>query len=197
MQSRKQQIEKLRKILKLAEVELFEKETTDDRELFRETLHVFSVIGKEKLYELTSELFKFLDCRNSVLRSNAITTLGLSTRLHVPEFKDVAYRIWLEDKDDIVKGAALSAWASYYHATRNPEVLKTLYKILIDESYSVEHRRNAMEEIFYVSQEPSKFYEPYRSRDFYMLSSHQDFNQGVDWEEMKNIMKKYAPNILS
>jgi hypothetical protein len=29
-----------------------------------------------------------------------------------------------------------------------------------------------------------------------MLSSHEEFNQKVDWDEIKKIMKKYAPEAL-
>ena len=127
----------------------------------------------------------------------AITTLGLSTRLHLPEFKDVAYKIWLEDKDDIVKNAALRSWVSYYSNTKNAEILKKLYRILMDENYAIDHRRVAMQEIFYVAGERPKFYDPFQDRHLYMLNSHEEFNQKIDWDEIKAIMKKHAPDAIS
>ncbi len=196
MQSRNKQINELRKTLQLAKTNLYI-DGKLNRPLSSDLIDALSSIGKEKIYELTKEVYELLDTPNVVARESVVTTLGLISCLHLPEFKETAYKMWLEDADNIVKGAALRAWASYSNATRNPQTLKVLYKILVDESYPVEHRLDAMAYIFFVSQEPSNFFNPFQSRHFHMVSSHQEFNQKVDWNEIKAIIKKYAPDALS
>ncbi|HEV2524690.1 MAG TPA: HEAT repeat domain-containing protein [Gammaproteobacteria bacterium] len=195
MQSRNEEIEFFRKTLKLAKTDLYINGKLN-RTLFSESISALSLIGKEKIYELSKEVSDLLDSSDEVVRETVVQTLGASTGLSLPEFKETAYKMWLEDEDANVRESALDAWSSYYKGTRNPEVLKILYKILIDENYPVDHRCEAMQDIFYVSQEPSNFYNPFNSRHFYMLASHEDFNQKVDWNEMKAIMKKYAPDAL-
>lgn len=39
-------------------------------------------------------------------------------------------------------------------------------------------------------------YDPFSSDHFYMLSSHAELNQKIDWNEIRAIMKKYAPDAL-
>lgn len=195
MQSRNNQIEGLRKTLILAKTDLY-REGKLNRPLSSDLLNALSLIGKEKIYELSKEVYGLLDSPNDVVRDEVVLTLGLISRLHLPEFKEIAYKIWLEDLDANVRKAALVAWSSYYAGTKNPAVLKILYRILIDENYPVDHRRNAMQSIFSVSGEPSSFYKPFQSKHFYMLASHEAFNQKVDWNEIRAIMKKYAPDAL-
>ena len=195
MQPRNEQIECFRKTLKLAKTDLYISGKLN-RPLFSESISALSLIGKEKIYDLSNEVYDLLGCSDEVIRETVVTTLGLICFLHLPEFKEKAYQVWLEDEDANVREAGLAAWSSYYAGTKNPDVLKILYKILVDESYPVDHRREAMQDIFSVSHEPSNFYEPFKSRCFYMLKSHEDFNQKVDWNEMKAIMKKYAPDAL-
>lgn len=200
MQSRTDDIKALRDILKLAKLTFCDKEleiTNENSWIYDDALSAFSMIGKEKIYELASDIYQFLKCGDEVLRKKAVTTLGLSTRLHLSEFKDIAYKIWLEDESNSVRNAALRAWTSYYSNTQNKEVLKKLYKILLNENYSVADRRIAMQDIFYVSGEIPKFYDPFQDRHLYTLNSHEEFNQKIDWDEVRSIMKKYAPDALN
>lgn len=199
MQSRVDDIKALTDILKLAKLTFCKDDNFDrtrHKQLYRDTLSSFSFIGKEKIYELAPDVYQFVNCENTVLREAAITTLGLSTRLHLPEFKDISYKIWLKDKDNTVRNAALCAWASYYNDTNDPIVLTILYKILIDENYLIKYRLSAMQCMFHVSGERSSFYNPFQSKHFYVVKSHEEFNQKVDWEEIRAIMKKYAPDAL-
>lgn len=200
MQSRDDNIKALRDILKLAKLTFCDKGleiTNENGWIYDDALSTFSMIGKEKLYELAQDVYQFLNCNDRVFRGTAVTTLGLSTRLHLSDFKNVAYEIWLGDKDDTVRNAALRVWASYYDNTKDPEVLKFLYKIRMDEAINVNYRLSAMEYIFDVSGEKSTFYDPYKSKHFYMVNSHKEFNQKVNWDEMREIMKKYAPEALT
>ena len=199
MQSRTDDVKALRDILKLAKLTFCDKGleiTNENGWIYDDALSAFSMTGKEKIYELASDVYQFLKCDDEVLRKKAVTTLGLSTRLHLPEFKEVAYKIWLEDKDDGVRDAALRAWSSYYHNTQDRIVLKILYKILTNEKYSVASRHSALVEIFHTSQEPSDNYKRYNKKDFFMIRSNEEFNQKVDWNEIRSIMKKYAPDAL-
>ena len=195
MQSRSNYIEELRKVLKLAKTDLYINGVLN-RPLFRDLLDTLSIIGTEKLYALSNTVYDLLDSSDEDIREEVVTTLGLISRLHLPEFKERAYKIWLEDEDANVRKAALCAWKSYYAGTKNPAVLRILYKILKDETYPVDHRRTAMQGIFSVTHEPSNFYDHFQSRGFYMLKSHEELNQKIDWDEIKTIMKKYAPDAL-
>lgn len=195
MQYRNNEIEELRKILKSAKTDLYI-DGKLNRSLSSDLIDTLAFVGKARLYELSNEVYQLLDSVNAVARETVVTTLGLISCLHLPAFKETAYRIWLEDKDENVRQSALATWASYYEGTKNPDVLKTLYKVLVDENYPVDHRRTAMQDIFHVSREPSNFYNAFKSRHFYMAASHAEFNQKVDWNEIKAIMKKYAPDAL-
>lgn len=193
MQSRHTVIEELRQILIFAKTHLYQAGRCNV-ELSGHTVEVLTIIGKEQVYELSKEMYDLLDSEDEVVRETVVETLGASTGLSLPEFKKTAYKIWLEDKDENVRQSALATWASYYIGTKNPEVLKILYEILLNENYSVDHRRTAMQKIFSVSGESSDFYNPFKSKHFYMLSSHAELNQKIDWNEIKAIMKKYAPD---
>jgi hypothetical protein len=196
MQSRNTVIEELREILIFAKTHLYQNGRCNV-ELSDHTVEVLIIIGKEQVYELSNEMYDLLDSDDEVVRETVVETLGATTGLNLPEFKETAYKIWLEDKDENVRQSALATWASYYIGSKNPEVLKILYKILVDENYPIDHRRTAMQKIFSVSGEPSNFYNPFdKSKHFYMVSSHIELNQKIDWNEIKAIMKKYVPDAL-
>lgn len=202
MQSRNQEIEAFRKTFKLAKTELYNKDSGVNMPLCDDLLSALSLTSKYRLHELAKDVYALLDTANEVIRQTVLETL-VFIGSQIPELKETAYKIWLEDEDKNVREAALGAWASCYYNTQNPEALKILYKILMDEKYSVSHRVMAMKEIFFISQEPSRFFDPFDSWHFSMnskneiLTDHKKFNDMVDWGEIKAIMKKYAPDALS
>jgi len=198
MEVSKEDIQAIKHALELAREEFCIKKndiTNVNRVIFRDALSCFSMIGKEKLYELVPQVTFFLSCCNFVLRETAVITLGLSSRLHLPEFRETAYKIWLEDEDDYVKEAALRTWVCYYHDTQDPEILKILYQILKNEKHSVLVRVDALNGIFRVSKEEPTFYDPDLS-SFFQIETHQELNNKIDWDEVTNVMKTYAPEAL-
>lgn len=195
MQVSNEDIRAIRQALDLAREEFCIKKhemTNENVIIYDDALSCFSMIGKEKLYELVEEVKSFLSCCDFGLRESAIVTLGLSSRLHLPEFRETAYKIWLEDEDDYVKEAALRSWISYYDNTQNVEVLKTLYSILTNENYTVDARKDALDGIFYVSAEKVTFH----IQSFHKITTHQELNDKIDWDEVTNVMKRYAPEAL-
>jgi len=199
MEVSREDIQAIRQALELAREEFCIKKndiTNVNRVIFRDALGCFSMIGKEKLYELVEEVKSFLSCCDFGLRESAVVTLGLSSRLHLPEFRETVYKIWLEDKDDYVKEAALRSWISYYDNSQNVKVLKTLYSILTNENYTVDARMDALEGIFSVSGEEPTFYVLYSSY-FFDITTHEEIKDRIDWDKVNNLMKKYAPEALS
>ncbi len=197
MSSRKEHINSIRKILNSVDAQL-EIEGEFNWPFYEILMDTIFAIEKEKIYELVPDLYKLLEHPLRDIREEVVYVLGLITRLHVPEFRDRAFQIWLEDKDNMVKEAALHVWATYYLGTKNANALKVLYDILVDESYPVDFRSTAMQEIFTVTQEPSNFYDPFQSRQFFDHKlTHEKLNALIDWKEIEGIMKKHAPEALN
>ncbi len=196
MYKRSKQIDTLRSLLKLAAVHKFG-EDRHSRNLMNELLDAFSVIDEEKIYELVPEIKELLKSPEFVIRDTAIETLGMPTRLHLPEFRDEAYKIWLEDENPMVRSSALFVWGAYYLGSKDPKVLKIFYKILTDENYPVDQRLIAFENIFRVTQEPSKVYHPYGMKHFrFPENTPEEFKAKIDWKEVEDIMRKYAPEVI-
>ena len=68
-------------------------------------------IGKQKYFDLGKEVWPFLKSSNEYLLKESVLTLGLKSRLHLPEFRDVAYDIWnnyIEKKIHLGSGELLS-----------------------------------------------------------------------------------------
>lgn len=91
MQSRNNQIEALRKTLILAKTDLY-RDGKLNRQLSDDLQDALSFIGNEKIYELSKEVYDLLDA-DKMTREEAVTTLGLISRLHLPKFKERAYKI--------------------------------------------------------------------------------------------------------
>jgi len=198
MQVTKEDIKVIRQALELAREEFCIKKrdlTKDNIKLLRDALSSFRMIGLEKLYEFVPEVTPFLSSCNSALRESAVDTLGSPFSLHLPEFRETAYQIWLEDQDDCVKESALRSWICYYHGTKDSEVLKTLYSILKNEKHPVLVRIDALNGIFRVSGEEPTFYELDIS-SLIQLDSNQELNDEIDWDEVTKVMKRYAPKAL-
>ena len=201
MQSRKEYIEILRKYLPQglqgAETDYMGEKGNFHPEWFDNADSIMSRAGKEELYELIPDIFKMLNCKDGLLRGQAIITLSFDTRLQSPEAKDIAYKMWLEDDDEGVRESALMAWTAFYTNTKDPKILKKLYEIIKSKNHPVAHRFEALRNIYAVSQVKSESYNPY-SRKFcnYPKKTHEEFEQLVDWEEIKSILKKYAPDAM-
>ena len=166
-----------------------------DKNLFEKALYTISMIGTKQIYELTDELYKIMDSVK-ILRNNVIFVLGFSSHLHLPQFMDKAYDIFLKDSDPDTKFTALQVWISYYYNSQDPGVLKELYKILIDENYNRDIRITALSGIFEV-----RGFFPSADKKIYIANlmncrTPKEFNDRVDWEEITKVLKKHAPNAL-
>jgi hypothetical protein len=151
-------------------------------------------IGKDKIYELTEEVYLYLDDPYSEFRAEAVKTLGWNTRLGIDEFcKNQAFKIWEQDPDEDVRRAALGAWGNYYSMTKNKDVLQKLYDILVSEEYSCRTRAWALEDFLHVS---SHFERPGGGYDIFALGDledHEEFNKAVDWNRVSQIMTECVP----
>ena len=156
-------------------------------------MYILSIAGKRQIYDLVPELYKLLDHWDPYLREPAVANLGWW--LKVPEFKERVYEIFVNDENHNVKFSALQSWTSYYADTQNSSVLEELYKILINDNYYVGVRDVALMGIFDVIGVKSNFYDPYTS-DLIRCNLPSEFNSKVEWKEVTDLLKKYAPNAL-
>lgn len=106
-------------------------------------------IGKGFHKELKEEIIPFLHHSNIELRSGAIRVLGFYWRL--PEYKEVAWEIYKNDKDNWVRAGALMTWIGYSENSADKDVLKTLFQILNDNNENEYVRQEAYRGIFVVS----------------------------------------------
>lgn len=150
-------------------------------------------VGKEKIYELKNEVYRYLNDPFPDFRAEAVRTLGYPTRLKLPEFRDKAYEIWISDPDEDVKIAAISAWAGYYDFTSNADVLKKLYKIIQSHQNSVLIRIRAFFCLIYVAEKPQDMREGYEILELRELESNQELDKAINWDRIDEIMEKYVP----
>ena len=172
------------------------KEGENDRAWRNITLNamgILSIAGKKGLYELVPELYQLLDYWDPYLRQPAVANLGWW--LKVPEFKDRSYEIFINDEDEHVQFSALESWTSYYINSKNPMVLEELYKILINDNYYESIKEAALSGIFDVIGVKSKFYDVFTS-DLMRCNTPEEFNSKVEWKEVIDLLRKYAPNAL-
>ena len=166
-----------------------------DEALFEKALYALLMIGTKRIYELTDEIYKIMNNIKS-LRNNAIFTLGFFSYLHLPEFKDQAYEIFIKDSDQDTKFNALQVWISYYYKSKNPLVLEGLYKILINENYDRDIRIAALSGIFEVVGFFPRSEEKIYIANLMNCKTPKEFNDRVDWKEVTKVLRKYAPDAL-
>ena len=156
-------------------------------------MSILSIAGKEELYDLVPEMLELLNSWNSFFRQLSVSNLGFWLR--IPEFKDIAYEIFINDEDDSVKFSALQSWISYYVDTKNSLILEELYKVLINDNYEESIRYISLNGIFKVADIKPIFYDIGTSK-FMKCQTPEEFNSKVDWQEVTSLLKKYAPNAL-
>ena len=171
---------------------------TIESSLFLEVLGALSAVSEYEIQELIPDVYELLESEDNMVRQEVVATLGFSTRLQIPEFRDQAYEIWLNDSSEDVRETALGAWIGYYMHKKDPKVIAILYKILCDESKSIYARCLAMSGILKVSNEPFSFIDICDTkRKLYHSETHEELNQKIEWEEVAAVVKKYAPQTFS
>lgn len=188
-------IEYLRNVLNRAKTDLYLNGKLDE-ELHEEIFEVFYEIKAHKLTVLANEVYALLNSNDSFIRRDAVAVLGFTTRLHMPEFRDKAYDIFLNDPDDSVKYTALCAWTSYYLESNNNKVLKILYNILIDNNNSSSIRDQAYYGIFTTIDILFHKRMDITRKNLLKYKTSEEFNKHIDWQELETIMRKYAPEAL-
>lgn len=167
----------------------------DDLDFHVEVGSAIVAVGKMKIYELKDELYLFLTDQYAPFRQDAINSLGRSINLMLPTFRDRAYEIWLNDPDENVKIEALSTWVGYFLESRNPEVLKILYNVIINRKSSVRIRKNAIFSLTWVA--GKNFIDEHGNRDIMFsldTDDPEEFGKWVDWSLVINIMKISIPD---
>ncbi len=197
MSNKTETIERLRNVLKRVKSELYVNGVSND-DLFDDAFDAFALIKEQNLIVLAKEIYDLLDHEDKIIRKEAVALLGFTTRLHVPEFRDKAYEIFLNDPDDSVKSTALIAWVSYFFKSNNPKVLEILYAILIDNNNSFNIREMSYCGIF--STIDLLFAErvniDLNTRHLHDGDDPEEFNKQINWEWLEDVMRQYAPEAL-
>lgn len=147
-------------------------------------------IGKEKINELRVEVYPYLNDPLPDFREDAVMTLGWHSRLMLPEFRDIAREIWLNDPNEDVRVVALIAWIGYYYfEPKDPKVLLELYEILTSGNFPIRARKHALIGLLDFSNiNPDRT----EQRDIALemdLETHEEFNAIVDWNKVNRIMQ--------
>lgn len=186
-------IPEMKAILQQAALRKADESDRSWRNITLNAIKILSIAGKRGLYELVPELYKLIDHWDSNLRQPAVANLGWW--LKVPEFKDRAYEIFMNDEDGHTASSALASWVSHYIDTKDAFVLEELYKALINDNLCIYVREAALSGIFEVIGIKSKFYDGYTS-DLIKCHSPKEFNSKVEWKEVTELLRQYAPNAL-
>lgn len=181
----------------LQQAVLIKEEESNDRILRNiksNAMGILSIAGKRGLYELVPELYQLVDHWDPYLRAPAVSNLGCW--LKVPEFKERVYEIFINDDSDDVKFSALQSWRTYHRGTANKLVIEQLYKILINDNYDISVREVALMGIFEVIGVWPESFDPYTSDLIMQCNTPAEFNSKVEWKEVTELLKKYAPDAL-
>ena len=191
-------INEMREILHRGKVECKENSIYSDEALIDKVLDVLNIVGRSKIYKLVPDIYPLLESDCEWLREEAVVTLGYYSRLQIPEFRDKAYEIWLNDPSEDVKEKALFVWIGYYNGTEDSDVLKILYGILCDEKNSIWVRYVSLRGILSVTNESFSFMRLSKiNSNLSDSASHEEFNKQVKWEEVRAVVEKYAPQTFS
>ncbi len=166
----------------------------EDFKLEGEVYGALMDVGEKKIYELKDEAYKYLDDPLPKYRKEAAIALGWGGNLMVPEFKDKAYEMWLNDPVENVRVAAFVAWAVYYNYTADPKVLQYLYNIIRSHQYTIEVRTYAILALIEVSGEEPLPCEGINVLEMAELENQDELTKAIDWDRINYIMKKYVPN---
>ncbi|HKY70158.1 MAG TPA: hypothetical protein VJ205_04600 [Gammaproteobacteria bacterium] len=171
-----------------------------DSKLQSKLWDVIFQVGKEKIIELKDDVAQFLSDPCSEIREVAVKALGWPSKLALSDFREKkAYDMLCHDPDYDVKYVALVAWATHYFNTQNPEILTKLYRILISHQAAIRLRAGALVELLHVGDPFYDRLETYRitiAEQLHMKTSHEAFNEAVDWYRVKDIMERFAPEVL-
>ena len=166
-----------------------------DRGLDKRLTLAIKSAGTQHYHQFVKEIWRYLKSRDEYLMTEAILALGCKSRLHIPEFRDVAYDIWKNYKEQnefsCMKRIASSIWFSYYENTNSQEALTILYKILTENSV-VDMRLQAYVGILVVCDDPGDLAEINNQQE---EMSHEGINQKVDWECLNKLMEMHAPEV--
>lgn len=198
MSNKTKNIERLRNILKRAKDEMYDKNGKLNIKLHSDISEALCEIKDNNLTVLTKEIYALLDSPSIGVKRDAIATLGFTTRLHVPEFRDKAYEIFLNDPDDYVKSTALAAWTSYFYESNDSKVLEILYAILIDNNNSFGIREEAYHGIFTTIDLlfAERVNIDLNTRYLHDGDDPEEFNKQINWQWLEDVMRQYAPEAL-
>lgn len=182
---------------KLKEIKMVNGSLKSNFKLFEECLSILSTISNEEIYELKDDVYNLLTCSDDFIRDEVVATLGFPNRLYLPEFRDTAYEIWLNDDNDMVRRTALSSWCGYYRESKNKKVLKELYNIINNNNLSIDIRVTAYSGIFSTVSFNHPSYDPVNDMDALLsCETNEEFNNLVNWDAIRDIMRQYAPEAL-
>lgn len=106
-------------------------------------------IGKMNLRQFEFDVEKCLHHIEPEVRRGAIMVFG--TYWSLPEFRDLAERIWQSDEDDLVRVTAFISWFSYYVGSKDEKVNAILVEILKDKDSDIDIRKEALRAIYLVN----------------------------------------------
>ncbi|MBY8961758.1 hypothetical protein KJK34_03225 [Flavobacterium sp. D11R37] len=130
---------------------------------------------------LKKEIEKFLNSESEILREVSLRVLGFYWAL--PEYKDIAIKIFNKDSDDDVRATALMSWSNLQRNTNNLSSISFLKKLVEDKSLSPFIRLEAYSNIFVISNlHPSSW--PKTNIDF------KHIDEEIDWKLIDEILKE-------
>ena len=87
--------------------------------------------GRQGFYQFTDDIWAYINYPWDYIQEQAIQSLGYPHKIHDPNFRDEAYKIWHDgSRTELTRAMAFGIWYGYYDNTRDPAILAELYKVL-------------------------------------------------------------------
>lgn len=172
--------------------------TVEDEDIVIDAYNAISKIEANGFIELKKYLYHFLNDPDSYLREIAITAFGGFTLDEVPDLKEIAYSIWNDNNEETyIRFVALQLWYAFFVNTQDHDAIILLYKLIRNEFEDLSIRKRAYAGILEVSGILSKG-EGSRLciNNDHLVNDNDEFMRWVNWNQINEIMKQYAPEIL-
>jgi hypothetical protein len=173
-------------------------QSKEDDDIVIDAYNAMSVVEKHGYVELIPYLYHFIDDPDEYLREKAVQSFRGFGHAQIPEFREIAFNIWNnKNEENCIRYSAFSLWCDSYQITKDPQVLKILYRILKDKNVESALRSGALTGIMQVIGDGQRCIIAHNLwLDIFDIKDPYEFDTKINWEEVDYIMNYHAPEFL-